>query len=56
VQDYRSRHSADCITARRVRHDGLYFCTLNRSIHTNGPEYFSSNAQASLPNVSFHCL
>jgi hypothetical protein len=25
-------------------------------IHAKGPEYFSSNDQASLPNVSFHCL
>jgi hypothetical protein len=43
-------------SSRNSVHDGLYFCTLNRSIHANGPEYFSSNAQASLPNVSFHCL
>src|SRR5215471_9663037 len=27
-----------------------------QSIHAKGPEYFSSNAQPSFPNVSFHCL
>jgi len=56
LQDCRSPYSADGITSRGVGWDGLYFAPLNRSTHANGPEYFSSNAQASLPNVSFHCL